>query len=276
MLATILALVMALGLCSVSWADDNYTYENGELKKNGTAMTADEVKAFSGVNVIGFKDHDTKVYATVQEAYNELSSLTIGAVGKEGVVADNGKVTGLYSQIDGQYISIQWNIWGQRTLPTGYTLSLGREQGYLGSYYLRNLTVNGKNDAAQLTASAITVPWSYQYASDDIESVILSISNLKLLDSDTNGIQIARNGIGLGGTFTFNLNNCKVDGGFNMSGAYQGDSVWNISDNTFTCRTGGYPTYPLMLNGTAKNDAEKGRKLYLILRGIRFPDMPAG
>lgn len=59
MLATILALVMALGLCSVSWADDNYTYENGELKKNGTAMTADEVKAFSGVNVIGFKDHDT-------------------------------------------------------------------------------------------------------------------------------------------------------------------------------------------------------------------------
>lgn len=262
MLATILALVMALGLCSVSWADDNYTYENGELKKNGTAMTADEVKAFSGVNVIGFKDHDTKVYATVQEAYNELSSLTIGAVGKEGVVADNGKVTGLYSQIDGQYISIQWNIWGQRTLPTGYTLSLGREQGYLGSYYLRNLTVNGKNDAAQLTASAITVPWSYQYASDDIESVILSISNLKLLDSDTNGIQIARNGIGLGGTFTFNLNNCKVDGGFNMSGAYQGDSVWNISDNTFTCRTGGYPTYPLMLNGTAKNDAEKGRKPY--------------
>lgn len=33
MLATILALVMALGLCSVSWADDVYTYENGELKK---------------------------------------------------------------------------------------------------------------------------------------------------------------------------------------------------------------------------------------------------
>lgn len=55
LLATILALVMALGLCSVSWADDVYTYENGELKKNGTAMTADEVKAFSGVNVIGFK-----------------------------------------------------------------------------------------------------------------------------------------------------------------------------------------------------------------------------
>ena len=99
MLATILALVMALGLCSVSWADDNYTYENGELKKNGAAMTADEVKAFSGVNVIGFKDHDTKVYATVEEAYNELSSLTIGAVGKEGVVADDSKVTGLYSRM---------------------------------------------------------------------------------------------------------------------------------------------------------------------------------
>ena len=267
LLATILALVMALGLCSVSWAEDVYTYENGELKKNGTAMTADEVKVFSGVNVIGFKNHDTRVYATVEEAYNELSSLTIGAVGKEGVVADDSKVTGLYSRIDDQYISIQWNIWGQQTLPTGYTLSLGREQGYLGSYYLRNLTVNGKNDAAQLTASTITVPWSYQYASDDIESVILSISNLKLLDSDTNGIQIARIGIGLGGTFTFNLNNCKVDGGFNMSGAYQGDSVWNISDNTFTCRTGGYPTYPLMLNGTAKSDAEKGRKTVLNFTG---------
>lgn len=83
MLATILALVMALGLCSVSWAEDvNYTYENGELKKNGTAMTADEVKAFSGVNVIGFTGYDTKVYTTVQEAYDELSSLTIGAVGR--------------------------------------------------------------------------------------------------------------------------------------------------------------------------------------------------
>lgn len=27
LLATILALVVALGLCSVSWAEDNYTYE---------------------------------------------------------------------------------------------------------------------------------------------------------------------------------------------------------------------------------------------------------
>ena len=267
LLATILALVMALGLCSISWAEDNYTYENGELKKNGTAMTADEVKAFSGVNVIGFKGHDTKVYTTVEEAYNELSTLTIGAVGKEGVVADDSKVTGLYSQINDKYISIQWNIWGQQTLPTGYTLSLGRKQGYLGQYYLRNLTVEGKNDAAQLTASTITVPWSFQYVSNDIESVILSISNLKLQDSDINGIQIARNGTGLGGTFTFNLNNCKVDGGFNMSGAYQGNSVWNISGNTFICRSGGYPTYPLMLNGTAKSDAGNERKTVLNFTG---------
>lgn len=160
-------------------------------------MTADEVKAFSGVNVTGFEGYDTKVYATVEEAYNELSSLTIGAVGKEGVVADDSKVTGLYSRIDGQYISIQWNIWGQQTLSTGYTLSLGREQGYLGQHYLRNLTVEGKNDAAQLTASTITVPWSFQYVSNDIESVILSISDLKLQDSDTNGIQIARMGSAL-------------------------------------------------------------------------------
>lgn len=117
MLATILALVMALGLCSVSWAEDVYTYENGELKKNGTAMTADEVKVFSGVNVIGFKNHDTRVYATVEEAYNELSSLTIGAVGKEGVVADDSKVTGLYSRIDDQYISIQFSgIFGANKL----------------------------------------------------------------------------------------------------------------------------------------------------------------
>ena len=99
-------------------------------------------------------------------------------------------MTGLYSQIDGQYISIQWNIWGQQTLPTGYTLSLGREQGYLGSYYLRNLTVNGKNDAAQLTASTITVPWSYQYASDDIESVIS-----RLLAAADNDVDRAETGI---------------------------------------------------------------------------------
>ena len=255
LLATILALVMALGLCSVSWADnDVYTYEDGKLKKNDEVMTDAEVKAFSGVNVIGFKDHDTKVYATVEEAYNELSKLTTEAVGKEGAVADD-KVTGLYSQIKDKHISIQWNIWGEQTLPTGYTLSLGREQGYLGGYYLRDLTVEGQNDAAQLTASTITVPWSYQYASNDDESVILSISDLKLLDSDENGIKIARNGKGLGGTFTFNLDNCKVDGGFNMSGAYQGNSVWNISNNTFTCRAGGYTTYPLMLNGTAEGDA---------------------
>ena len=97
--------------------------------------------------------------------------------------------------------------------------------------------------------------------------MILSISNLKLLDSDTNGIRIARNGTGLGGTFTFNLNNCKVDGGFNMSGAYQGNSVWNISGNTFICRSGGYPTYPLMLNGTAKDDAGNKRKTVLNFTG---------
>ena len=36
MLATILALVMALGLCSVSWADANYTYEKVQFTRDYT------------------------------------------------------------------------------------------------------------------------------------------------------------------------------------------------------------------------------------------------
>ena len=36
MLATILALVMALGLCSVSWAEDVYTYEKVQFTRDYT------------------------------------------------------------------------------------------------------------------------------------------------------------------------------------------------------------------------------------------------
>lgn len=237
-----------------------YTYDAGMLKLGLVPLTDDEVAAFTGVNVQGLKGYDNKVYPTIQAAYDELSALVAAAgVGADGVVA-NDKVTGLYSQIDGNKIGISWNVWGEQVLPMGDTLALGRGQGYLGSYWIRNLSIKGRNEAAQVTASKITVPWSWQYPEvNDEESVILSISGLKLLDVDTTGISFARNGIGLAGTFTLNMTRCQVSGGINMAGAYQGNSVWNINDNVFTYRTGGYKQYAIMLNGTTAGDVAKGR-----------------
>ena len=204
LLATILALVMALGLCSVSWAEDT-----GKIVVHG----------------IKYNDKDDSEFATFKAAYDALKPVVASVCdtngGADGLGQESAKSAeafkSVFTDVDSKgNATITYKISGNVTYDeTGCAnlLTMGRKSSHYNADNQRLHLINFKfigedaNRGATLTVNSdITLP--YEWWGENTTTAI-SFENLTITGSAPNGLypyQKFFEGI------SFSVNNCTLKG----------------------------------------------------------------
>ena len=204
MLATILALVMALGLCSVSWAEDT-----GKIVVHG----------------IKYNDKDDSEFATFKAAYDALKPLVASVCdtngGADGLGQESAKSAeafkSVFTDVDSKgNATITYKISGNVTYDEtscANLLTMGRKSSHYNADNQRLHLINFKfigedaNRGATLTVNSdITLP--YEWWGENTTTAI-SFENLTITGSAPNGLypyQKFFEGI------SFSVNNCTLKG----------------------------------------------------------------
>ena len=204
MLATILALVMALGLCSVSWAEDT-----GKIVVHG----------------IKYNDKDDSEFATFKAAYDALKPVVASVCdtngGADGLGQESAKSAeafkSVFTDVDSKgNATITYKISGNVTYDEtscANLLTMGRKSSHYNADNQRLHLINFKfigedaNRGATLTVNSdITLP--YEWWGENTTTAI-SFENLTITGSAPNGLypyQKFFEGI------SFSVNNCTLKG----------------------------------------------------------------
>ena len=203
-LATILALVMALGLCSVSWAEDT-----GKIVVHG----------------IKYNDKDDSEFATFKAAYDALKPVVASVCdtngGADGLGQESAKSAeafkSVFTDVDSKgNATITYKISGNVTYDEtscANLLTMGRKSSHYNADNQRLHLINFKfigedaNRGATLTVNSdITLP--YEWWGENTTTAI-SFENLTITGSAPNGLypyQKFFEGI------SFSVNNCTLKG----------------------------------------------------------------
>ena len=204
LLATILALVMALGLCSVSWAEDT-----GKIVVHG----------------IKYNDKDNSEFATFKAAYDALKPVVASVCdtngGADGLGQESAKSAeafkSVFTDVDSKgNATITYKISGNVTYDEtscANLLTMGRKSSHYNADNQRLHLINFKfigedaNRGATLTVNSdITLP--YEWWGENTTTAI-SFENLTITGSAPNGLypyQKFFEGI------SFSVNNCTLKG----------------------------------------------------------------
>ena len=204
LLATILALVMALGLCSVSWAEDT-----GKIVVHG----------------IKYNDKDDSEFATFKAAYDALKPVVASVCdtngGADGLGQESAKSAeafkSVFTDVDSKgNATITYKISGNVTYDEtscANLLTMGRKSSHYNADNQRLHLINFKfigedaNRGATLTVNSdITLP--YEWWGEKVTTSI-SFENLTITGSAPNGLypyQKFFEGI------SFRVNNCTLKG----------------------------------------------------------------
>ena len=204
LLATILALVMALGLCSVSWAEDT-----GKIVVHG----------------IKYNDKDDSEFATFKAAYDALKPVVASVCdtngGADGLGQESAKSAeafkSVFTDVDSKgNATITYKISGNVTYDEtscANLLTMGRKSSHYNADNQRLHLINFKfigedaNRGATLTVNSdITLP--YEWWGENTMTAI-SFENLTITGSAPNGLypyQKFFEGI------SFSVNNCTLKG----------------------------------------------------------------
>jgi len=204
LLATILALVMALGLCSVSWAEDT-----GKIVVHG----------------IKYNDKDDSEFATFKAAYDALKPVVASVCdtngGADGLGQESAKSAeafkSVFTDVDSKgNATITYKISGNVTYDEtscANLLTMGRKSSHYNADNQRLHLINFKfigedaNRGATLTVNSdITLP--YEWWGENTTTAI-SFENLTITGSAPNGLypyQKFFEGI------SFSVNNCTLKG----------------------------------------------------------------
>lgn len=204
LLATILALVMALGLCSVSWAEDT-----GKIVVHG----------------IKYNDKDDSEFATFKAAYDALKPVVASVCdtngGADGLGQESAKSAeafkSVFTDVDSKgNATITYKISGNVTYDEtscANLLTMGRKSSHYNADNQRLPLINFKfigedaNRGATLTVNSdITLP--YEWWGENTTTAI-SFENLTITGSAPNGLypyQKFFEGI------SFSVNNCTLKG----------------------------------------------------------------
>ena len=204
LLATILALVMALGLCSVSWAEDT-----GKIVVHG----------------IKYNDKDDSEFATFKAAYDALKPVVASVCdtngGADGLGQESAKSAeafkSVFTDVDSKgNATITYKISGNVTYDEtscANLLTMGRKSSHYNADNQRLHLINFKfigedaNRGATLTVNSdITLP--YEWWGENTTTAI-SFENLTITGSAPNGLypyQEFFEGI------SFSVNNCTLKG----------------------------------------------------------------
>jgi len=204
LLATILALVMALGLCSVSWAEDT-----GKIVVHG----------------IKYNDKDDSEFATFKAAYDALKPVVASVCdtngGADGLGQESAKSAeafkSVFTDVDSKgNATITYKISGNVTYDEtscANLLTMGRKSSHNNADNQRLHLINFKfigedaNRGATLTVNSdITLP--YEWWGENTTTAI-SFENLTITGSAPNGLypyQKFFEGI------SFSVNNCTLKG----------------------------------------------------------------
>ena len=204
LLATILALVMALGLCSVSWAEDT-----GKIVVHG----------------IKYNDKDDSEFATFKAAYDALKPVVASVCdtngGADGLGQESAKSAeafkSVFTDVDSTgNATITYKISGNVTYDEtscANLLTMGRKSSHYNADNQRLHLINFKfigedaNRGATLTVNSdITLP--YEWWGENTTTAI-SFENLTITGSAPNGLypyQKFFEGI------SFSVNNCTLKG----------------------------------------------------------------
>lgn len=204
LLATILALVMALGLCSVSWAEDT-----GKIVVHG----------------IKYNDKDDSEFATFKAAYDALKPVVASVCdtngGADGLGQESAKSAeafkSVFTDVDSKgNATITYKISGNVTYDEtscANLLTMGRKSSHYNADNQRLHLINFKfigedaNRGATLTVNSdITLP--YEWWGENTTTAI-SFENLTITGSAPNGLYPYQNffeGI------SFSVNNCTLKG----------------------------------------------------------------
>ena len=204
LLATILALVMALGRCSVSWAEDT-----GKIVVHG----------------IKYNDKDDSEFATFKAAYDALKPVVASVCdtngGADGLGQESAKSAeafkSVFTDVDSKgNATITYKISGNVTYDEtscANLLTMGRKSSHYNADNQRLHLINFKfigedaNRGATLTVNSdITLP--YEWWGENTTTAI-SFENLTITGSAPNGLYPYQNffeGI------SFSVNNCTLKG----------------------------------------------------------------
>ena len=184
MLATILALVMALGLCSVSWADEN-NYVTVELTY-GSNVSAEDVTAAKEL-------YANKKYDTCKAA-NEAYMALFGVTWEKGYldVTDTNAPLYKYAGVSGSVTEVKFYIHGTLAGFTSLQSSGnqidctvgGNHQIFRTSYSIIGVN-NADGTKAQLTGGKIQAYVAGGYDSMYTRYGKLTINNIEFTNTDT-------------------------------------------------------------------------------------------
>ena len=203
-LATILALVMALGLCSVSWAEDT-----GKIVVHG----------------IKYNDKDDSEFATFKAAYDALKPVVASVCdtngGADGLGQESAKSAeafkSVFTDVDSKgNATITYKISGNVTYDEtscANLLTMGRKSSHYNADNQRLHLINFKfigedaNRGATLTVNSdITLP--YEWWGENTTTAI-SFENLTITGSAPNGLYPYQKFFEV---ISFSVNNCTLKG----------------------------------------------------------------
>lgn len=238
MLATILALVMALGLCSVSWADEN-NYVTVELTY-GSNVSAEDVAAAKAL-------YEGTKYDTCKAA-NEAYMALFGVTWREGYldVTNNTAPLYKYAGVSGSVTEVKFYIHGTLAGFTSLQSSGnqidctvgGNHQIFRTSYSIIGVN-NADGTKAQLTDGNIQAYVAGGYDSMHTQYGKLTIDNIEFTNTDTTTVGAsaanATENSTESATGEMEIKNCVFRGRLYVYDNFdnKGKMTYNIHDNVF-------------------------------------------
>ena len=237
MLATILALVMALGLCSVSWADEN-NYVTVELTYGSNVSGEDVTTAKSS--------YANKKYDTCRAA-NEAYMALFGVTWKNGYldVTDTNAPLYKYAGVSGSVTEVKFYIHGTLAGFTSLQSSGNQIDCTVGGnhqIFRTSYSVIGVNNAdgtkAQLTDGNIQAYVAGGYDSMHTQYGKLTIDNIEFTNTDTTTVGAsaanATENSTKSATGEMEIKNCVFRGRLYVYDNFANTGMtYNIHDNVF-------------------------------------------
>ena len=166
--------------------------------------------ATGNVKVSGIAGFENKTYATIQEAFAEISP-------KVGELAGFGETTCSRENFEQFYTDsgkITWTITGTQTFTADdndYLFSFGRQPAYYGENYLTAINIVGGDDTAELVLEK-NIKLPYDWWGNEENEMSANFSNLTLTaDSSLDYIRTVPN---FGYNLNINYSGCTINGKF--------------------------------------------------------------
>lgn len=220
-----------------------YVVDTSVFSKNDNIWTVTPSdKLTTGVTIGGIAGYEHTMFATVQDAYNEISP-------KVEELAGLGQETATTAEFDAFFTDggkITWTIYGKQTVDNELLFSFGRQASYYNNERsIVGIEIKGGNDTAELLLNT-GIKNLYNWWGENVPTAYLSFRDLTLTQG-TSLTQMTFTGGTYGYTYNLSVVDCVINGKIYIY--WHNDLDLTVTGCTFNNTLGENGSYALFVQG---------------------------